>query len=261
MYEPRFGLSMLYKLGQSFNEMTKQLGKLSTGYVEIVDDGWHTLNKVRVAKLKEAAKTFGLKYSVHAPFADINVASPSKTLHKASMKRLSQSLEYTKSLDAYLWVFHPGSKSGISSFYPGADWKQNLHSINRLFKTASDMGLEVAMENLPEKYNFLMKTPDDFKRFYEESGLEEIGIVLDTGHAHLENQVLPFLKGLPKKIVHVHVSDNHGVIDEHLGLGDGSINWQQFAAALKAADFSGTVIAESVFRVNETLQELKRLLV
>jgi sugar phosphate isomerase/epimerase len=115
------------------------------------------------------------------------------------------------------------------------------------------------MENLPEKYNYLMKTPQDFQRFYKETGLDDIGIVLDTGHAHLEGQIQPFLQQLPSKIRHIHVSDNNGVFDEHLGLGKGTIDWAQFTQIVKANGFSGTVLTESVFGAKETLQKLKEL--
>ena len=259
MPQPKIGLSMLYTLSEPFEAMIKQLLISPTSYVEVVDDGWHTLSKKRVAKLNATAKSLGLKYSVHATFADINIASPSKAMLKASMRRLKQSMQYAKDLDAYLWVFHPGGKSGISAFYPGADWQQNLQSIRELHKTAVDLGLKIAMENLPEKYNFLMKTPEDFTQFYAETGLDGIGIVLDTGHANLEGQIQPFLEKLPKKIAHVHVSDNHGVTDEHLGLGDGSIDWVHFVKMLKATSFSGTVLTESVFNAEETLQKLQKL--
>lgn len=259
MPKPRFGLSMLYTLSEPFNKMVKQLSKTQTPYVEVVDDGFHALSKKRVQILNETAKSYSLKYSVHAPFADINVASPSKSMLKASLKRLKASLQYASELDAYLWVFHPGSKSGISAFYPGADWTQNAKSIVELHKTAKDLGVKIVMENLPEKYNFLMKTPDDFNRFYMETGLTDIGIVFDTGHAHLEGQIQPFLQKLPSKIAHVHISDNHGIIDEHLGLGYGTIDWLQFVKMLKATSFSGTVLTESVYNVDETMQKIKEL--
>ncbi|MCW4005739.1 MAG: sugar phosphate isomerase/epimerase [Candidatus Bathyarchaeota archaeon] len=259
MSKPRIGLSMLYTLSESFNKMVKQLNKAPVKYIEIVDEGAHTLNNKRVKILKDAAKTHGFKYSVHAPFADINPASPSKPILKASLKRLKQSMQYANDLDAYLWVVHPGNKSGISTFYPGADWKQNIQSITELHKTAQDYGLKMAMENLPEKYNFLMKTPDDFKRFYTETGLTDIGIVLDTGHAHLEGQIQPFLKEIPDKLAHIHISDNHGETDEHLGLGEGTIDWQEFTTLVKAAKFSGTVLTEAVFSSKETLQRTQKL--
>jgi sugar phosphate isomerase/epimerase len=224
----KIGLSMLYMLSESFGKMNKELSNAETKYIEVIDDGTHTLSNKRVQTLREAANRCNLKYSVHAPFADVNIASPSKTMLKAALKRLHQSMQFAVDLDAYLWVFHPGGKSGISAFYPGADWKQNNESIIQIHKWADELGLKIAVENLPEKYNFLMKAPQDFQRFYKETGLEDIGIVLDTGHAHLEGQITPFLQQVPNKIVHIHVSDNHGVIDEHLGLGYGTIHWDQF---------------------------------
>ncbi len=250
---------MLYTLSEPFNKMTEQLSKVDASYIEVIDDGTHTLTKKRVLTLNEIAKSRCIRFSVHAPFADVNIASPSKTMLKASMKRLKRSMQYAKDLDAYLWVFHPGSKSGISAFYPGADWQQNLKSIQDLGETATNLGLKIAMENLPEKYSFLMKTPEDFNRFYKETGLNNIGIVLDTGHANLEGQTQRFLQNLPKKIEHIHISDNHGKTDEHLGLGDGSIDWQEFFKRLNAIGFSGTILTESVFNAEETFQKLKQL--
>ncbi len=259
MAQAKFGLSMLYVLSKSFNRMTTELGKVETDIIELVDDGTHALSRQRVQILNEVAKNYNLKYSIHAPFADINIASPSKTMRKAGLKRLRQSMQFAHDLDAYLVVFHPGGRSAISDFYPGANWKQNQESIKQLHKWATDLGIKLAMENLPEKYGFLMNTPQDFIRFYEETGLEDIGIVLDTGHAHLEGQTLAFLQKLPQKVVHIHISDNHGLVDEHLGLGDGTIDWITFAKEVKAANFSGTVLTEAVFNAKETLRKVKQL--
>jgi len=257
--KPRIGISMLYMLSKTFFSMTKELEKVNATYIELVDDGTHTLNKKRVAILNKIARAKGIKYSVHAPFADINIASPSKTMLNASMNRLKQSMRYAHDLNAYMWILHPGSKSGISAFYPGADWQQNIQSIRELFLYASDLELKMAIENLPEKYQFLMKTSRDFIRFYNQTGLNGIGIVLDTGHANLEGQIQSFLREIPNKIAHVHISDNNGQTDEHLGLGYGSIDWEQFVKTLKEIGFSGTVLTESVFNAEETLQTLKEL--
>ena len=165
MSKAKVGVSMLYCLGEPFNRMVKRLGTMNTSYIEILDDGTHELDKKRVATLKEAAKSYNLEYSLHAPFADINIASPSKTMLSASMKRLKQSMAYANALDAKVWVFHPGAKTGIGQFYPGADWKQNSQSIEELYKTAEEYGLNIALENLPAKYYFFMSKPEEFAAF------------------------------------------------------------------------------------------------
>ncbi|MDX1813967.1 MAG: sugar phosphate isomerase/epimerase family protein, partial [Candidatus Bathyarchaeia archaeon] len=123
-----------------------------------------------------------------------------------------------------------------------------------------EYGLNIAIENLTERYGFLMKQPQDFQKFYKETALKDVGIVLDVGHANLEGQTEEFLKKMPDKIVHIHVSDNTGEHDQHLGIGYGKINWQQFAQTLREIAYDKTIIIESVQHVNESLQKLRQLI-
>ena len=259
MTKPKIGLSMLYCLSQPFAKMVKRLNRVKTRYVEVIDDGLHALNKKRVATLNNIAKSNGIQYTVHAPFADINIASPTKPILTVSLRRLKESMAYANTLNAKLWVLHPGNKTGISMFYPREDWKQNIKSLIQLHKTAEEYGLNIALENLPERYGFLMKQPQDFQRFYKETALSDIGIALDVGHANLEGQTEQFLKKMPDKIVHIHISDNTGEHDQHLGIGYGKINWQQFAEILHEIAYDKTIIIESVQHVNESLQKLRKL--
>jgi len=259
MFEAKVGVSMLYSLHESFNRMVKRLNGVGTRYVEILDDGVHELSKSRVNLLKETAKSYDLEYTVHAPFADINIASPSSIMLNASLKRLAKSLYYAHALDAKLWVFHPGARTGISQFYPGAEWKRNTQSIQELYAEAEQFGVNIAVENLPAKYWFLMSRPEDFDKFYKETGLP-LGIVLDIGHANLENQTDFFFDKLSDKIVHIHVSDNKGVDDDHLGIGYGAINYNLIAENLKKIGYSQRVIVESCDHVPESLTRLKKLL-
>lgn len=260
MTQPKIGLSMLYCLSKPFSKMVQYLANVETTYIEVVDEGLHALTEKRVATLREIAKSKGIKYTVHAPFADMNIASPSKPVLKATLKRLEESLSHASALDAKLWVFHPGSQTGISSFYPGEEWKQNIESIRMLHKTAENLGVNIAMENLPKKYGFIMKNAEDFIKFYRETSLNDIGMALDVGHANLEDTTENFLRKLPDKIVHMHLSDNMGMNDQHLGVGYGKINWQCFAENLKGIAYDKTLMIESVEHVKESLKNLKQLL-
>jgi sugar phosphate isomerase/epimerase len=259
MPKPKIGLSMLYCLGQPFAKMFQQLATVETPYIEVVDDGLHTLSNKRVSMLNEAAKSKDLEYTVHAPFADINIASSSKPLLNATLRRLEQSIAHTNALDAKLWIFHPGNQTGISPFYPGKDWKQNIESIRSLHKIAEDYGVKTALENVPEPYPFVMKNVEDFTRFYRETNLNT-DLVLDVGHAHLNSQTELFLRTFTGKIVHIHASDNRGETDQHLGIGYGQIDWQRFAETLKEIAYDKTIIVESVEHVEESLAKLKQLL-
>ncbi len=259
MVKPEVGVSMLYCLGEPFNRTVKRLGTMNTKYIEILDDGTHDLNKERINKLREAAKSYSLQYSLHAPFADINIASPIKPLLNASLKRLKQSLQNASDMDAKLWVFHPGQRTGIGQFYPGADYKTMYQSIQELYASAEELGVNIALENLPKKYWFLMNSPEEFLRMYREINLP-VGITMDLGHANLEGQLQPFFNLVADKIVHIHASNNDGSDDQHMGVDEGNIDYVWFAEILKKIGYDKTVIVESMHKVPESIQKLKQLL-
>lgn len=261
MAKPKIGLSLLYKLGEPLDKSLMDAVRRNVKFIEIVDEGIHALDKRKISMLVDVSKSYGLSYSVHAPFADINIASPSQNLLNAMMKRLKRSMEYACALGAYLWVFHPGLKTGISSFYPGAEWNQNIKSVQLLYKYSKIYGVKVAIENLPEPYPFLMKSVEEFQRFYDEIGdAVDLGFALDVGHANINGQIELFIEKFRDNLVHMHVHDNYGKEDQHLGVGYGKVNWEGFAAALKSISYDRTVIVESVEHVSESLQQLERLL-
>lgn len=259
MAKPKIGLSTLHCLGKPFKEMAKKMVEADVRYIEVIDDGFHTLDKRKVSILRNLGKSYSLKYSVHAPFADINIASPSNFMLKAMLKRLEKSIENVNSLDAYLWVFHPGLKTGISMFYPNRDWIQNCKTASFLSKIANDYGVKIAIENVPEPYPFLMKNVEEFEKFYEKVN-EDIGLAFDVGHANLNGQIELFVAEFSDKIVHIHIHDNDGKNDQHLGIGYGTINWEKFANLMKKTSFNGVVVVESVDHVAESVQKIERLL-
>jgi len=260
MSKPKIGLSMLYCLGQPFTKMVQQLATVKTPYIEVVDDGLHTLSKKRVSMLSEAAESKGIEYTVHAPFADINVASPSKPMLNAVLRRLEKSIGYARDLNAFAWVFHPGLKTGVSMFYPGMDWLQNLETVRRLSRIARDCGVKIAIENVPEPFPFLMKSVEDFALFYSEVDAE-VGLALDVGHANLNGQTEAFLRDFPGRIAHMHVSDNDGKSDQHLGIGYGTVDWKRFAALVKDISYDKAIVVESVEHAEQSVAALEKLLV
>jgi sugar phosphate isomerase/epimerase len=138
---------MLFCLNEPFTALMKRLGKVEVEHVEIVDEGIHALNDRRVSLLKKAIKARDLSLTVHAPFADINIASTSPFIRRAIIKRLEKSIVLSAQLNPKYWVFHPGIQSAVGDEYPGLDWKINLDSVRRLLKVAGQHGLKISIEN------------------------------------------------------------------------------------------------------------------
>jgi protein FrlC len=91
----------------------------------------------------------------------------------------------------------------------------------------------------------LVLTIDDCLRLLEELKSDRFGILLDTGHCHVNGEdfraIIPRCQGLP---LHIHLDDNHGDADAHLIPGRGSVDFAGLAEALKASGYSGFLSAE-----------------
>ena len=258
MAKMKIGLSMLYCLGESFQSLVRRLREVDVRYVELLDEGSHRLENERIKTLKKLVESKDLKLTLHSPFAGINIAAPNPVLRKTILKLQKKSILHASQLGCQVWVFHPGLRTGISFFYPDKDWQLNLESVRTLLKFARKHDVEIAIENVPEPYPFLMKNVEDFSRFYNELG-EDIGLTLDVAHANLNDEIQEFITHFSDKFVHVHVSDNEGIHDSHLGIGYGNIDWERVAEMMKKVGYNNIVVLESVDHVKESLQTLRRL--
>ena len=249
------GLSMLYCLGENFESLIKRLQKVNISRIELIDEGLHSLNKNRVRILKDISHSHDLKITVHAPFVDINIAYPNLFLRRTALRILKRSMKHANDLNCKLWIFHPGRSTGVSLFYPNLDWRLNLDAIQGLSETAREYGLQITVENLPEPFPFLLKSVEDFKRFYMDCNCP-IGLTVDIGHANVNQQILDFIHEFPNKIVHIHVSDNDGTFDHHQGIGWGNIQWSIIAENIKRINYKGAIILESYDHIKESLNLL-----
>ena len=256
----KIGLSMLFCLGRPFPYLAEQLKQVQVTNVELVDEGFHTLNRRRVAAIKKIAKDKGFETTVHGPFADVNIASPDASTRRTVLKRLKRSIMLSGQLDSSLWVFHPGLQTGLSHYYPVMDWKLNIDSVREIVAAAERYGVRVAIENTPDPFPFLLKSVEDFVRFYDDLGEVDLGMTLDVGHANINSQIYKFIEEFPDKIVHAHLHDNRGDFDRHMGVGDGNIDWPRVIGALRKVNYGGTLVVESEENVDESLRRLKILL-
>lgn len=259
MAKINIGLSMLHCLGEPFSNLCKRLRIAPVNHIELVDDGWHALDQAKVKTLGEIAESHSLVYTLHSPFADINIAAPAEDMRNFVLKRLGRSMDFARELECRIVVFHPGFRTGISSFYPEMDWKTNIASVRRLLELARKCEVNIAIENCPEPFGFLLKDVQQFSRFFNELE-EEIGLVLDVGHSNINGQTREFIETFGDRIVHIHAHDNDGKHDLHSGVGFGTVDWKQFAEDIKGTLFSGLVIVESVDHLEESILTLRKLL-
>jgi sugar phosphate isomerase/epimerase len=123
---------------------------------------------------------------------------------------------------------------------PERAWQQQKEALAEIGNVASDHSVLACLENMIGIREFLCRMPEELAGMVE--GIEGIGITIDIGHANTVGKVREFLPYL-SAASHLHVHDNHGVHDEHLALGAGTIDWDLVGTCI-ARDYSGVVVVE-----------------
>jgi len=243
------GVSSLFLIGKPFDAVIDSIQKLDVNTWELVDEDTLKLDRRRVQRLNEQRRSLELNFNVHCPFADINIATFNTDLRKFLLKLL----------EAKFWICHPGAHTALSYVHPSKDWILNLEAIQILSRRGENLGTRVIVENMPNRFPFFMKTPSDFDRFYNDFQGDAPDIAFDVGHANTSNQVIGFLDKWGHRIVYIHAHDNHGRFDEHNAIGHGTVNWQRIASKLSRLNYDGSVIIESIEKVSESLNKIRRL--
>jgi len=255
----KIAASTLHLLNKPLEEVLDKIIELPVRRIEVADSGNHALNPRRVERLLEASSSYDLKYSIHAPYSDTNLAADDDLIREWILKRIRASIRFASDLDAECLVIHPGWTTATEQFNRGRSWELNLRSLHWLMRYAGEYGVKCLIENVPNPTPYLLVTVDDFQLFEDEMN-PPMDYVFDVAHAHLQGEEYMFIDEFGDKIKHVHVSDNWGDTDEHLPLGEGNINWERVIKTISKKGFEGWLVIESYEKMNENIAYLEKLI-
>ena len=170
-----------------------------------------------------------LACTLHAPFHDLAPGGFEQEIINLSRKKLSFAFDL-------LPIFKPRSivcHLGFEIFKHGANMERWLETSvatwQPLVTRAMDQGIRVMFENTYEA------TPEAHRLLFAELDPAGIGFCLDTGHllAFAKTGFEPWLRELGPWLGQLHLHDNDGRLDEHLGLGQGVFDFQALFKALQ----------------------------
>lgn len=228
-----------------------------TGW-EIVQEGSQCLNDENIRKVRDVADTTDLTLTMHLPFSDMNLAGLNTGIHDEVMRQMECYLGMASDL-VELAVLHPGYLSPYGNQVPDRAWQVNIDSIQRLCDFASDRGILIAVENMPDFPKIYGKIPDEMLEILDQVDRDNVGMTLDVGHANTMGLVDEFVGKCLDRIKHMHIHDNHGAHDEHLPLGQGNIDWKKFMGSI--SDYKGRLVTEmgSLDEGRQCIEFLKKL--
>jgi sugar phosphate isomerase/epimerase len=177
-------------------------------------------------------------FSLHAPlYPDremgragapaVNVLHPEKARRIDAMDEIKRALETAEQIPFSNLVMHLGERAD--------GWSQRsveyaINALEHLGAFAHPLGVRLLVENLLNEPT----SPEHLITILDLGHLNNIGICLDLGHAHILGGIAEAAAALGSRIASLHVHDNHGTKDEHRWPGDGTIDWPAAVKVLKA---------------------------
>ena len=231
-------LSKEYNLGFEYNEF----------YEPLLLDDYDKLNE----KIKEYQALNRHFDTLHGVFYDITLDSSDKKIADISLERVKSSFSIAQQLKCKGVVFHTNYITWMKNDWYRKNWV-NKHKEIYLKLIEEYKDLEIYVENMFDLDPYLLG------ELMVSINHERIGVCLDIAHASISNVELEeWFRVLGKYIKHIHINDNDKIIDSHLELGKGIIDYKKAYELINKLPDSTSILIE-IKDYNKTLNSIKYL--
>ncbi len=204
---------------------------------EIISEANHWLPDIQ-NQVKELLETTNMRFSIHGPYSDINLAAFDTGTRKHAVKTFLDIIEICGNLGIGPVTIHPGVIGPIQHWDRSRALKHTRKSLEELAREARDNSMLIALENMPKMRFTTCQSAQEIAQMLHDL---DIGMCLDIGHAHTTDQMTEIM-ALKDRFINIHVHDNMGDKDAHLPLGQGTVDFE----VLKELDnYKGNFIIES----------------
>lgn len=199
---------------------------------------------------------FSLKYSVHSPLLNINIASLNESIRKASIQEIKKSIDLANEINADTVVVHPGAIPFLGRDYADKIYNLAIDAFKELKDYGDEYGVNPAIENMPTFEGYMYTNIYDLAEIMNEL---EMAMTLDIGHAahsgySSDDMYFDCVK-------HMHIHDNNGDDDSHFALGEGSINIKDIINKYEKNNYDGIYVIEVNEKdwINKSLEYLDNM--
>jgi sugar phosphate isomerase/epimerase len=179
----------------------------------------------------------------------VNLLHPEKSRRIDAMDEIKRALEAAERIPIKNLVLHLGERDDKWS---PRSIEYSITALEHLGAFAHPLGVRLLVENLLSEAT----TPTHLLTILEMGHLPNVGVCLDLGHAHITVGVAEAIATLGSHIGAVHVHDNHGMKDEHLWPGNGTIDWPATVQALKELSNPPSTVLEIGYSLGDVPAEI-----
>ncbi len=154
--------------------------------------------------------------SLHGPYLDLYPGSPDRSMRRQTFGYFDKVYQAALVLDARHIIFHHNYDPSACTPH---EWLTNSRNFWLTFLESKAGDITIHLENIMDD------SPEMIIELVRSLNCPYFDVALDIGHVHTySRRTLSYWIGqLQEMIGYVHLHDNYGSMDEHLGLGKGNI--------------------------------------
>ncbi|HEY4049496.1 MAG TPA: sugar phosphate isomerase/epimerase family protein [Acidobacteriaceae bacterium] len=195
-------------------------------------------------------------FSIHMPlYSDtdmgrsgapaVNVVHPEKSRRIDAMDEVKRALEVAEEIRIKYLILHLGEREDR---WNPRTLEHAMTAIEHLKAFARPLGVQLLLENIANE----VTQPQNVLEILSIGHFKDVGLCLDVGHAHFSEGVRSTLEQWKPQIFSTHIHDNHGMKDEHLWPGDGTIDWTEAMTELRSAPHLAGAVLEIHYQLEES---------
>jgi sugar phosphate isomerase/epimerase len=234
-----------------------------------------TFDPVRMENLRARLEAYGLGCGIHTA-SYVNTAEVFGSIRKGVVEHFKEFIDLARGIGARYLIIHCGvyfrqfrtrveeclvqTLKELTAYAERGGISLLIENMNRIPQTLAGKPWDLSFEQ-PE-VSYLGVTMEELAEVYSKVNSPMLGFSLNVAHAHLlAGDFLPFLKAFGNKLGNVQISDNNGITDEHLPVGEGTVDFISLVRQLKKMDYQGTLsLSVAKDRVLECKDRLVRIL-
>lgn len=208
---------------------------------DVLDGDW----QAEVVRYRNLLRDINGPISLHGPFIDTASGSPDQRINALAMDRYRHAIDIAVELDSKIIVFHANFIGSLRNNMYRSGWhRRNVDFWGEMAEYAAGRGRILTIENMWEY------APDILSDLLSEVDHPALMACLDIGHAHLfgddEYQVSDWVAALKPWLIHTHMNNNDGQVDEHHGFEwpGGVLEYHGILQQIRALDPPPNIVLE-----------------
>lgn len=256
----KFSISTYTLFSMPIQEAIEELVYQGWKSIEIMGEGQQhgerlfQMDDVQLQTISKFVKENGVSLGLHLPIGKFNPA----IADEETIETWNKCLSVIRTLEVKYVLLHPGENSAI---------ERGIESIVQFIqKMLLELPKEtkIVIENVPNAEKAIGTRVNQLIEIINKVNSDRIFIMFDTGHGFMNCEsndgFIQEFKMATDYLYGLHISDNHGDEDEHLGIGEGEIPFKQLFSICKEVKPELVLETNSVERADQSRQIIAQYL-